>query len=163
MPCRKCIEYKQNFHSFEKIGILADGKTTIFYTSPASTSEPEDSPEAIDFYLQHFEETRPNQWIWVFDCQGMKSRDLLKNSGKRLTDAIQKNYFETLAGIYIVNPTWAMKTLIAFISPFVLKETRSKLHVCPLGAIDAITRLQKIGVSGTELSQLTRLFQRVSS
>jgi len=159
MPCRKCIQTSIKYHSFDRIGVLADGKT-IYYTAPARTQEKEDSPEVVDYYIQHFEETRPNKWIWVFDCQGMKSSDLLKGCGKRIKEIVHNNCFDTLTAIYIVNPTWAIKTLTGFIKPFVLKENREKLHICSLGPIDVITRLQASGIPPAELSQIMRLIQK---
>jgi dTDP-4-amino-4,6-dideoxygalactose transaminase len=38
--------------------------------------------------MAHFEETRPNKWIWIFDCQGMKTKDLIKSGvAKKLAES----------------------------------------------------------------------------
>lgn len=147
MPCRKC-QINPRAHSFQLLGTLQDTTTRVYYTSPRLALEPEDSPEAVEYYLEHFKETRPNPWIWVFDCQGMKSRDLiLSGVGKRLAEALQKNYIDTLKGVYVIHPTWAMKTFLTFILRFITKESASRIHICSLGPLDVMQRFQALGLS----------------
>jgi hypothetical protein len=137
--------------------MLNDGKTGVFYTCPAQASEADDSPEAVTYYLTHFEATKPNPWIWIFDCKGMKVRDLIKSGvGKKLAETVQKTYFDTLLGIYIVQPNWAMKALITFLKPFLRKETFARIHMCSLGLIDTVNTLERAGLPKYELSSLTK-------
>lgn len=157
MPCERCIFTNGKAHSFEKIGSIESKKINIFYTRPSLAQEQDDSPSALTYYLQHFEETRPHHWIWIFDCQGMKSKDLIQSGlGKQLAQTVQQTYFDTLDGIFILNPNWAIKALLAFIKPFLRKETLSKIHLCSNGNLDAIHKIQTFGVSPSDISTLTR-------
>lgn len=154
--CPRC-QAKPGAHSFEKVGVLQDGKTNVFYTCPAQAIEAEDSPEAIQYYLAHFEQTKPNSWIWIFDCKGMKAKDLIKSGmGKKLAETVQKTYFDTLIGIYIINPNWTMKALITFLKPFLLKETYQRIHLCSLGLIDTVNRLERAGVQKSDMISITK-------
>ena len=151
MTCRRCAATNGKSHSFEKIGILKDTKTAVYYTSPKLALEPEDSPEAVEDYLLHFNTTRPNPWIWIFDCKGMKSKDLIVSGvGKRLAEALQTNYIDTLKGVYVINPTWAMKAFLNFIMKFLHPNTRALVHVCSLGPLDILQRLQSIGLEDNQ-------------
>ena len=157
MVCIRCQATNGKAHSFEKIGSLKDNKTNLYYTCPALAEEQDDSPEGLTYYLAHFEATKPNPWIWIFDCKGMKSKDLIKSGlGKRMAEVVQQTYFDTLLGIYILNPTFGIKALIAFINPFLKKETKAKIHVCSLGPIDMINRLESIGVQRNDLLTITK-------
>jgi hypothetical protein len=156
-PCERCRITNGKAHSFIKMGTLKNSETNIFYTAPSKCLEPEDSPEAIAYYMAHFEETRPNKWIWIFDCQGMKTKDLIKSGvAKKLAELVQKTYFDTLQSIYIVNPTWQIKTLLTFLTPFLLKETRSRIHLCSNGILDTIHKLESIGLTGSCLASLSQ-------
>jgi hypothetical protein len=155
--CSRCQETNGRAHSFEKIGVLKDNKTTVYYTNPALAEEEDDSPEAVQYYLAHFESTRPNSWIWLFNCKGMKTKDLIKSGmAKKLAETVQKTYFDTLLGIYIINPTFSIKTLITFLSPFLRKETKARIHLCSLGLIDTMNKLESAGVQNAELNVLTK-------
>lgn len=155
--CPRCQATGGKAHSFEKVGMLQDGKTLVFYTCPAQATEAEDSPEAVQYYLTHLEATRPHPWIWIFDCKGMKAKDLIQSGmGRHLADTVQKTYFDTLLGIYIVHPSWAMKTLIRFLKPFLRKETYARIHLCSLGLIDTVNTLERAGIPRYEMANLTK-------
>ncbi len=157
MSCSRCLATNGKAHSFEKIGILQDNSTNLFYTCPANALEQDDSPEALQYYLAHFESTRPNPWIWIFNCRGVNSKDLIKSGlGRRLADSVQQNCFDTLRGIYIINPTTTIRALILFLYPFLKKDIKSKIHICSLGPIDAINKLQSLGINTQDINTLTR-------
>jgi hypothetical protein len=157
MLCPRCATTNGKAHSFEKIGTLKDNKTNLFYTCPGMAEEQDDSPEAVSYYLAHFETTRPNPWIWMFDCRGIKSKDLIRSGmAKKLAEVVQKTYFDTLLGVYIVNPSMTIKTLLAFLSPFLRKETKAKIHLCSLGLIDTINKLEIAGVQRNDLHTITK-------
>jgi hypothetical protein len=150
--CPRCKE-NNKAHSFEKLGTLRDGMTNIFYTNPI---EPDDSPEAYQYYMAHFQDTEPNPWIWIFDCKGMKAKDLTHSKlAKRLIDSIQSKYKDTLRGIFIINPNWCITSLFTVVKPFLHKEAKSKVHICSLGLIDTINKLETAGVHSTTLQKLT--------
>jgi hypothetical protein len=158
--CPRCQATNGRAHSFQKVATLTSS-TNLFYTAPALAEEADDSPDALPYYLAHIEDTRPNPWIWIFDCKGMLSKDLLKNGmGKRLSEVVQTNTFDTLVAVYIVNPTWTIKTLLTFLHPFLRKEMRAKLHVCSLGPLDTLQRIQSLGVKEGEIHSITRLLTR---
>ena len=155
--CPRCIATNGKAHSFEMIGYLRDGQTHIYYTSVADATEADDSPESVSYYLHHFEETKPHKWIWIFDCKGMQTKDLIKSGmSKKLSDTVQNTYHNTLLHVYIINPTMAIRALLTFLHPFLLKETRNKIHVCSLGLIDTINKLETAGVPGTEIKGITQ-------
>jgi hypothetical protein len=155
--CPRCTETGGRAHSFEWIGHLRDGVTNIFYTSLANSKDPEDSPDTLAGYLFHMQETRPYPWIWIVDCRGMKSKDLLCSGlGKALTDIVQHTYIETLSGVYILHPSIAMNALIQCIKPFLYKETRQRIHLCSLGLIDTVNRLESAGIPRTEMITITK-------
>lgn len=155
--CSRCKETGGRAHSFEHIGQLRDGKTHIFYTSLANAVDPEDSPDTLLGYLYHMNETRPHPWIWLLDCRGMKTKDLVHGSmAKQLSEVVQHVNIETLSSVFILHPTWAMNALVQFIKPFLYKETRQRIHICNLGLIDTINRLENAGIQRSELSILTK-------
>ena len=153
--CQKCQTSPKPAHSFEKLGTLLDGKTAVFYT--AARYDADDSPEAIQYYLQHFQETRPNPWIWIYDCKGMVSKDLVQSSsGKQMAEIVQRDYGDTLLGVYIVNPNWAIKALVQFLLPFMKKEIRQRVHMCSLGILDTVQKLEKAGVQQQQILTLSK-------
>jgi hypothetical protein len=153
--CPRCKE-NSKAHSFEKLGTLRDGVTNVFYTNPALATEPDDSPEAYQYYMAHFQDTEPHPWIWIFDCKGMKTKDLTQSRlAKKLMDGIQTKYKDSLRGIFIINPVWCITSLFTVIKPFLHKEAKSKVHICSLGLIDTINKLETAGVHSTTLQKLT--------
>ncbi len=151
--CQRCQLTNNKAHSFEKLGTLRDGVTNIFYTNPL---EPDDSPDAYQYYMAHFQETEPNPWIWIFDCKGMKTKDLTQSKLARiLIEGIQSKYKDTLRGIFIINPVWCITSLFTVMKPFIHKEAKSKIHICSLGLIDTINKLENAGVHSTTLQKLT--------
>lgn len=155
--CPRCKETSGRAHSFELVGSLRDNITNIFYTSLGESTEPEDSPDTLAGYLFHMQETRPHSWIWILDCRGMKSKDLLRSGlVKALTDILQRITIETLIGVYILNPTIAMNAVIQCIKPFLYKETRQRIHVCNMGLIDTVNRLESAGVTRHAMIKITQ-------
>lgn len=155
--CPRCKETGGRAHSFELVGTLRDNTTHIFYTSLGESTEPEDSPDTLAGYLFHMHETRPHPWLWIVDCRGMKSKDLLRSGlTKTLTEVIQYTNIETLLGVYILHPTMAMNAVIQCIKPFLYKETRQRIHVCNLGLIDTVNRLESAGVTRNTMVKITQ-------
>ena len=154
--CPRCKE-NNKAHSFEKLGTLRDNVTNIFYTCPVQATEPDDSPDAFQYYMAHFQETEPRPWIWIFDCQGMKAKDLTKSTlARKLTEAVQTKYKDTLRGIYIINPLWSITSLFTVIKPFLHKEAKSRVHICSLGLIDTINKLESVGMYSHALQKVTK-------
>jgi hypothetical protein len=148
--CIKCIHKK--IHSFEFIGHLRDNKTRIYYTNPS-----DNPPEEIIYYLHHFEETKPYPWIWILNCDGVVTKDLLNSKiVKQLTDLSKNTTYETLLHVFVINPSSTIKTLLTILNPFLLKETRNKIHLCSLGLIDTINKLESIGIPGNEIKGITK-------
>ena len=155
--CSRCQETSGRAHSFELLGTLRDNTTHVFYTSLANSMEPEDSPDTLAGYLFHMHETRPHPWIWILDCRGMKSKDLLRSGlSKTLTEVVQHTNIETLHGVYILHPTMAMNAVIQCIKPFLYKETRQRIHVCSLGLIDTVNRLESAGITRPAMIKITQ-------
>jgi hypothetical protein len=155
--CPRCKETGGRAHSFELVGCLRDNTTNIFYTSLGESTDPEDSPDTLAGYLFHMHETRPSSWIWVLDCRGMKSKDLLRTGLiKSLTDVVQSTNIETLRGVYILHPTIAMNAVIQCIKPFLYKETRQRIHLCNMGLIDTVNRLELAGVTRPAMIKITQ-------
>ena len=150
--CIKCTEKNQKIHSFEFIGHLRDDKTRIYYTNPS-----DNPPEEIIYYLHHFEETKPHPWVWILDCSEVNTKELLNSKIiKQLTDLSKTTSYDTLLHVFVINPSTTIKTLLTILNPFLLKETRNKIHLCSLGLIDTINKLESIGLPGTEIKSLTK-------
>jgi hypothetical protein len=154
--CSRCKATNNKAHSFEKLGTLRDGITNIFYTCPALATEPDDSPEAFQYYMAHFQETEPQPWIWIFDCKGIKTKDLTQSKlARKLIDAIQTKYKDSLKGIFIINPIWCITSFFTVVKPFLHKDAKSKVHMCSLGLIDTINKLENMGVHSNALQKIT--------
>jgi hypothetical protein len=157
MTCPRCAVTGGRAHSFEQIGLLADGKTSIIYSCPSLGLDPEDSPDSVYYYTLHIASTQPNPWIWILDFRGSKVSDFIKSGlGPHLRTAIQSNNFTNLSGLFIVNPNWAFKAILAFIKPLLKKETFAKIHLCTLGPIDTLHRIEHLGIGRPELHLITR-------
>jgi hypothetical protein len=165
MTCPRCQLTGKPAHHFEKVGTFFSNDTpvSIFYTNPARTSEHLDAPEAPQWWMAHFESTKPNKWIWVFDCHHTSSNQLMSiTSAKRLVNLMYESHRESLQGIYVIQPTWAMKTFLQILSPFVKKDVRHRLFVYSGGLLDTVSKFQAMGIKGQELQTLTKNFQQAS-
>ena len=78
-----------------------------------------------------------------------------------MAETVQNTYYETLMGVYIINPTTTIRALLTFLSPFLRKESKAKIHVCSLGPIDTINRLESLGVQKQDIGTLTRKFATI--
>ena len=162
MPCKKCIENGGKSHSFDKIGILNDGITHIYYTSPIRAEEVKSPDDELDLFGEHLKDTLPNKWIWIFDSKGMKARDFISgSSGKKMVELIQEKYQDKLIGVYIVNPTSILKLFLNLINPFIKNDIKSRVHTCSLGLIDTVNKLQNAGVSTKDLHVIMKLIQSI--
>ncbi len=170
--CPRCIETNGKAHSFHHVGICSDSLTHIYYTAPSKCTEPDDTPEAIDYYLLHLQDTKDKKWIWIFDCQNMNSKDLFKSprveggilptfSGivKKFSKMVEEVYFDSLMDVYIIQPTTSIKAIWTFIKPFLAKETCKRIHFCSDGILDVVLTLEKRGVKRQELTSLTQNLQ----
>jgi len=156
MPCRKCLEGIP-VHSFDKLGVMSDGKTTLYYTKPSIAVE-DHSPDNVADFISHFEDTRPNNWFWIFDCKGMKSKDFISNgSGRKMTEILQTPHYSTLSGVFIVNATMTMKVFLGIIKPFLKRETTAKIHLCSSGLISFADKLQSIGSAQKDIQKVINL------
>jgi hypothetical protein len=148
-------------HSFERIGTLADGKTSIFYSSPRRIKLCNESPEQyIKNISEHLKESLPNPWIWIFDGKDMPPGSMVgASTGRRIADIIQNEYATTLQIIYVVNPTTPMRLLLGAIRPFLKKEANARIYMCSLGLIEVVNKLQGAGVTKDDLARIMKLLQ----
>jgi hypothetical protein len=87
----------------------------------------------------------------------MKVKDLTKSTlARKLTEAVQHKYKDTLRGIYVINPIWSITSLFTVIKPFLHKEAKARVHICSLGLIDTINKLENVGVYSHALQKLTK-------
>ena len=161
--CPRCQLTGGKSHHFERVGTFLSSTQepiSIFYTNPANTIERSDAPEAPQWWMAHFESTKPNKWIWIFDCQHTSSNQLMSiTSAKRLVSLMYESHKNTLQGIYVVQPSWAMKTFLQVLTPFVKKDVRHRLHIFSGGLLDTVSRFQALGIQGQELQTLTKHLQ----
>jgi len=152
MPCPKCLGSPA--HSFEKVG------DNLYYTKPANAKEDE-SVDDVDNFIQHFEDTQPYPWYWVFDCKDMKSRKFISNgSGLRMARIIQTERYSTLKGIFIIHPTTSINIFLGIAKHFLKEDMKSKIHVCSLGPIQLANKLQEIGSSAGDIQNVVRRIQQ---
>jgi hypothetical protein len=166
--CPRCMLTGGKSHHFEKLGTFtapqAASPVSIFYTNPAQTIEVLDAPEAPQWWMAHFEATRPNKWIWIFDCQHTSNSQLMSiQSAKRLMNIMYETHKDTLQGIYVLQPSWAMKTFLQILSPFVKKDVRHRLHIYSHGLLDTVAKFQALGIKGQELQTLMKVLQTTPS
>jgi hypothetical protein len=158
--CPRCLSTNGKAHSFHHVGNCTDNQTHIYYTSPSKCTEPDDTPEAIDYYLLHLQDTKDKKWIWIFDCQNMSSKDLFKTGvAKKFSKMVEEVYFDSLMDVYVVHPTASIKAIWTFIKPFLAKETCKRIHFCSDGLLDTVLTLEKRGVKRHELTSLTQNLQ----
>jgi len=119
-----------------------------------------DSPENVDYYIEHLKDTLPDPWIWIFDAKDMTSSDYVSNgSGKKMINIMESEYYKTLRCVYVVNPTTTMRMFLGVMRPFLKKETNSHIYMCSLGLIEVIEKLQGVGVTGGDLATIMQLVQ----
>jgi hypothetical protein len=158
--CSLCFSTNGKAHSFHHVGTCTDLQTHIYYTAPSKCTGPVDTPEAVDYYLLHLQDTKDKKWIWIFDCQNMSSKDLFNTSvTKKFSKIVEEVYFDTLLNVYIVQPTIGIKAIWSFIKPFLEKETCKRIHFCSDGLLDVVLTLEKRGVKRQELTSLTQNLQ----
>ena len=165
MPCKLCTQQGQMPHSFQKLGTLKDGKTSIYYTSPrrcsyATEGVKRESIENTEYYQEHFKDTLPDPWIWVFDAKDMKNSQYISTSGARkMIQIIETEYSKTLKCVYIVNPTTAMRVFLGVMRPFLSKEANERVYMCSLGPIEVIDKLQGLRIGQAELLKVLKLME----
>ena len=159
MPCKLCAEIPGT-HSFQKLSKLKDGKTNIFYTAPRRAKSIKDTPENVDFYIEHLKDTLPDPWIWIFDAKDMTTKDFISNgSGQKMIGVIESDSYKSLKCVYIMNPTTTMRMFLGIMRPFMKKETNARFYMCSLGLIEAIDKLQGAGVQGGDLATIIKLLE----
>jgi len=158
--CPRCQLTGGKSHHFERVGTFLSSTheaISIFYTNPANTIERSDAPEAPQWWMAHFESTKPNKWIWIFDCHEVSQSQLMSiSSAKRLVNLMYESHKNTLQGIYVLQPSWAMRTFLSLLTPFVKSDVRNRLHVYTGGPLDALNRFQALGIKDAELRSLTQ-------
>lgn len=166
MTCPRCQLTGGRSHHFERLGGFNsnDSPVSIFYTNPARTIETIDAPEAPQWWMAHFESTRPNKWIWIFDCRNTSNSQLMSiQSAKRLVNLMYETHKDTLQGIHVLQPSWTMKTFLQILMPFVKKDVRHRLHIHSNGLLDTVSKFQAMGIQGQELQTLTKNLQSIPS
>ena len=161
MPgCELCNGRQIKAHSFERIGTLKDGITAIFYTSPRRIQIVEDTEEYVKGIYEHFKETAPNKWIWIFDSKDMMSGKSLSNKTVvKLAQHVQSEYASTLMRTFIVNPSTVMRVFLGVVRPFLKKATNDSIYMCSLGLVEVVHKLQEIGVQPTDIPKILALRQ----
>jgi hypothetical protein len=160
VTCDRCRETDGRAHNFEYLGIVPNTQTHLFYTCPANATEQQNTPQAIEAFAAHFQETEGKPWIWIFNCQGMKSNDYVQSGAAgKVKDILKGEAFQTCQAVYVIQPSMAMKLLVKFILPFTSTHMRSKLHLCSLGPLDVYHRLQKVHVPSPILNSVMQKIQ----
>ena len=81
--CEKCVN-KPNAHSFNLISMPADNNESsesssasseppfVFYTKIANAIDYDDVDGILEHYRKFLELINTNNWIWIFDCDGLE-------------------------------------------------------------------------------------------
>jgi hypothetical protein len=158
--CERCKETDGRAHNFECLGTVSNTQVQVFYTCPANATEQQNTPQAIEAFAAHFQDTGTSPWIWIFNCQGMKSNDYVHSGAAgKIKEILKQEVFQRCQAVYILQPSTAMKLLVKFILPFTAPTMRSKLHLCSLGPLDIYNRLQKVNVPPPILNSLMQKIQ----
>ena len=114
-------------HSFTKIGV--NENINYFYTCPAKAIKYDDNKGILKHYKGMLDNYPNEDWIWVFDGKGFEMKHAI-NIGLAIDLAkLIATYKNTLKKIYIINPSWHIKSIINITAPFLPDEIKKNIHI----------------------------------
>ena len=118
--CKTCHEDSTS-HSFSKLCEL--NGVSIFYTKPADATKYSDRKGILAHYDNMLKHNGDKHWKWIFDSEGFGMKHALEvSTGIGIAKLITSKYSKNLRKIIVKNPTWHIKLMYTFVSPFLSKK-----------------------------------------
>ena len=124
--CKACHEDSTS-HSFSKLYEV--GGVSIFYTKPADATKYTDTEGILAHYDNMLRHNGDKPWRWIFDSDGFGMKHALEvRTGIGIAKLITSKYSKNLQKIIVKNPTWHIKLMYTFVSPFLSTKVNSMIE-----------------------------------
>jgi len=124
--CKTCHEDSTS-HSFSKLCEIKG--VSMFYTKPADATKYTDREGILAHYDNMMKHNGDKQWIWIFDSDGFGMKHALEvRTGIEIAQLITSKYSNNLQKIIVKNPTWHVKLMYTFVSPFLSTKVNSMIE-----------------------------------
>ena len=121
--CTACAE-DPTCHSFTMLG--ERNGVSVFYTCPANASKYNDTTGILLHYDNMLHSHHPLPWIWIFDSTDFSVKHMMEMStGIGLARLISTKYADSLQKIYVVHPTWHIRSMYNLLYPFLSDRVRN--------------------------------------
>jgi len=121
--CKTCHEDSTS-HSFSKLCEI--NGVSIFYTKPADATKYSDKKGILAHYENMLADNGEKPWKWIFDSEGFGMKHALEiGVGIGIAKLITSKYSNNLQKIIVKKPTWHIRLMYTFISPFLSKNVNS--------------------------------------
>jgi hypothetical protein len=124
--CKACHEDSTS-HSFSKLCEIKG--VSIFYTKPANATKYTDTEGILAHYDNMLKYNGDKPWTWIFDSEGFGMKHALEvRTGIGIAKLITSKYSKNLQKIIVKNPTWHIKLMYTFVSPFLSAKVNSMVE-----------------------------------
>jgi hypothetical protein len=124
--CKTCHEDSTS-HSFSKLCEIKG--VSVFYTKPANATKYTDTEGILAHYDNMLKYNGDKQWTWIFDSDGFGMKHALEvRTGIGIAKLITSKYSKNLQKIIVKNPTWHIKLMYTFVSPFLSTKVNSMVE-----------------------------------
>ena len=124
--CKTCHEDSTS-HSFSKLCEIKG--VSVFYTKPADATKYTDTEGILAHYDNMLKCNGDKPWTWIFDSAGFGMKHALEiNTGIGIAKLITSKYSKNLQKIIVKNPTWHIKLMYTFVSPFLSTKVNSMIE-----------------------------------
>ena len=114
--CKTCHEDSTS-HSFSKLCEIKG--VSMFYTKPADATKYTDREGILAHYDNMMKHNGDKPWTWIFDSDGFGMKHAMEvRTGIEIAKLISSKYSNNLQKIIVKNPTWYVKLMYTFVSPF---------------------------------------------
>ena len=124
--CKTCHEDSTS-HSFSKLCEIKG--VSMFYTKPADATKYTDREGILAHYDNMMKHNGDKPWTWIFDSDGFGMKHALEvRTGIEIAQLISSKYSNNLQKIIVKNPTWYVKLMYTFVSPFLSTRVNSMIE-----------------------------------
>ena len=124
--CKTCHEDSTS-HSFSKLCEIKG--VSMFYTKPADATKYTDREGILAHYDNMMKHNGDKPWTWIFDSDGFGMKHAMEvRTGIEIAKLISSKYSNNLQKIIVKNPTWYVKLMYTFVSPFLSTRVNSMIE-----------------------------------
>ena len=124
--CKTCHEDSTS-HSFSKLCEIKG--VSVFYTKPADATKYTDTEGILAHYDNMLKYNGDKPWSWIFDSDGFGMKHAIEvRTGIGIAKLITSKYSNNLKKIIVKNPTWHIKLMYTFVSPFLSTKVNSMIE-----------------------------------